>query len=97
MRLWELCNDRVKFEERLREIPGVEYVIVGEPQKVEDATLGPDTGIWVIHKQDRIKTRGRKDEVVLLATYYIIGENMYQAPSVYDVVGNRLVRDMSSK
>lgn len=87
MRLWDLCNNRVAFEDRLRGISGVEYMIAKEPERTADG----DTGIWVIHKQDRRKTPGAADKVTLLATYYIMGENMYQAPSVYDVVGNRLV------
>lgn len=75
---------------------GVEYLIVGEPQKETDPTLGPDTGVWVIRKQDRRKRAGRDDEVTVLGTYYLIGENMYQAPSIYDVVGNHLVRTTRS-
>lgn len=69
---------------------GVEYIIVGEPQKVDDPVV-MDTGIWIIRKQDRRKRAPREDEVTILGTYYIIGENMYQAPSVYDIVGNHMV------
>lgn len=90
MRTWEMCNNREAFESRLKSMNGVEYLIVGEPQKIDDPALA-DTGIWVIRKQDRKKRVQKDDEVTVLGTYYIIGDNMYQAPSVYDIVGNRLV------
>jgi mediator of RNA polymerase II transcription subunit 6 len=75
---------------------GVEYLIVGEPQPNTDPSLGPDTGIWVIRKQDRRKRPPQADEITVLATYYMVGENMYQAPSVYDIVGNHLLSAMNS-
>lgn len=89
-RTWEMCNNRVDFETKLKSMNGVEYLIVGEPQKVDDPAL-VDTGVWVIRKQDRKKRAGREDDVTVLGTYYVVGENMYQAPSVYDIVGNHLV------
>jgi mediator of RNA polymerase II transcription subunit 6 len=52
--------------------------------------------MWVIRKQDRDKVQaadgsGRWEEnLTVLGTYFIVGENLYQAPSVGDVVGNRL-------
>lgn len=70
---------------------GLEYMIVGEAQPSLDPALGPDTGVWVVRKQDRRKRAGKDDELTVLGTYYIVGENMYQAPSVYDIVGNHLV------
>ena len=66
-------------------------MVVGEPQPTTDPSQGPDTGVWVIRKQDRTKRTPREDEVTVLGTHYIVGENMYQAPSVYDIVGNHLV------
>ncbi|GAB7350284.1 hypothetical protein MBLNU459_g0925t1 [Dothideomycetes sp. NU459] len=96
MRTWEVCTNRDAFETRLKSMNGVEYLIVGEPQKEADPVHGPDTGIWVIRKQDRRKRAGREDEVTVLATYYLVGENMYQAPSVYDIVGNHLLATMNS-
>ena len=70
---------------------GLEFMIVGEPQTSPDPALGPDTGIWIIRKQERRKRQGKEDEITVLGTYYLVGENMYQAPSVYDIVGNHLV------
>jgi mediator of RNA polymerase II transcription subunit 6 len=71
-------------------------MIVGEPQPNTDPALGPDTGIWVIRKQDRRKRPPQADEITVLGTYYLVGENLYQAPSVYDIVGNHLLSAMNS-
>jgi len=88
---FELCSNRERFEQVLRQRPGLEHMVVGEPQPTTDPSQGPDTGVWVIRKQDRAKRAPREDEVTVLGTHYIVGENMYQAPSVYDIVGNHLV------
>lgn len=45
--------------------------------------------IWIIKKQFR--TGPAPDETNIIATYYISGANVYQAPTVYSVVANRLV------
>lgn len=90
MRLWQMVMNREAFETQLRSMNGVEYMIVGEPQPVEPGST-EDTGIWVIRKQDRRKRPNGNDEITVLGTYYLVGENMYQAPSVYDIVGNHLV------
>ncbi|KAL1306398.1 hypothetical protein AAFC00_005105 [Neodothiora populina] len=95
MRTWEICNKREAFETRLKSMNGVEYMIVGEPQKVEDAEV-VDTGIWVIRKQERRKRTPREDDITVLGTYYIVGENMYQAPSVSDIIGNHMLSAMNS-
>ncbi|KAI4731005.1 MED6-domain-containing protein [Aureobasidium sp. EXF-10728] len=94
--IWDLCRNRQAFETRLKQMNGVEYMIVGEPQPNSDPALGPDSGIWVIRKQDRRKRPQQPDEITVLATYYLVGENMYQAPSVYDIVGNHLLSAMTS-
>ena len=72
-------------------------MIVGEPQPVSDPAQGLDTGVWVVRKQERSKrAQPRDDELTTLGTYYITGQNVYQAPSVYDVVGNQLLSAMTS-
>ncbi|QIX02035.1 hypothetical protein AMS68_007552 [Peltaster fructicola] len=75
---WALTHNRRDFEEWLSQREGVEYVIVDSKD-----------GVHVIRKQDRKKAS--KDELTTLGTYFLIGENMYQAPSVADIVGNRLM------
>lgn len=74
------------------------------------AAQGVKTGIYVIRKQDRQKAPPGASqrnpppgvsydgvwELTTLATYFIAGINVYQAPSVYDAVGNRLLSAASS-
>lgn len=96
----ELMKDRRRFEEDLRRHVGVEYLIVGEPQEVDVAGKGKDSGressgVYVFRKQDRQRRRGEdgrvEEEVTTLGTYYCVGDAMYQAPSVGDIVGNKLL------
>ncbi|CZT18854.1 uncharacterized protein RCC_04699 [Ramularia collo-cygni] len=110
---WEISNNRKAFEDNLRQRPGLEYMIVAEPQLVADKTLaaqGVKTGIYVIRKQDRQRAQSGASqknappgvfyegvwEITTLATYFIAGINVYQAPSVFDAVGNHLMSAASS-
>lgn len=110
-RMWDRSIDRKAFEEQLRSRPGLEYMIVDEPQPVankEQAAQGATTGVWVIRKQDRqrapAEARVRPPgvilegnwEITILATYFVVGLNVYQAPSVFDVIENRLLSAASS-
>ncbi|KJX96375.1 hypothetical protein TI39_contig640g00005 [Zymoseptoria brevis] len=110
--MWETSLKRKEFEALLRKKAGTEYMIVGEPQPVADRTLaaqGVKTGIYVVRKQERqsVKDKSQRSyapgvshegdwELTTLATYFIVGEQIYQAPSVFDVVGNRLLSAASS-
>ena len=49
------------------------------------------SNIWVIRKQTRRHRAGMDDEVNVLATYFVVGDCIYMAPSVGSVVGNRIV------
>ncbi|GAB7340855.1 hypothetical protein MBLNU457_7216t1 [Dothideomycetes sp. NU457] len=93
--LFAQCANRQELERILRERPGLEHMIVGEPQPTTDPSEGPDTGVWVIRKQDR-KRQPRGDELTTVGTHFIVNENIYQAPAVYDVVGNHLISAMNS-
>ncbi|EON61533.1 hypothetical protein W97_00748 [Coniosporium apollinis CBS 100218] len=86
---WNRIIDYQRFEATLRGMQGIEYVVTGTPQQLN--AQGEDTGIWVIRKQNRRKRPGAQDEVTTLGTYYIVGENIYQAPSVGDVLNHRLL------
>lgn len=75
---------------------GLEFVVSYDPIQ---AAAQPDgrfahepSNIWVIRKQNRRKRTGLEDEVVVLSTYFIVGDCIYMAPSVASVVGNRIVR-----
>lgn len=100
MQTYLRVGNRKALEDQLKRQKGVEYMIVGEPQqlpgrpKVEGGVGG--NGMWLIRKQDRDRVQapdgsGRwQEKLTVLGTYFIVGENMYQAPSIGDVVGNRL-------
>ena len=89
---------RKDTEEYLKGAKGMEYMIVGEPQKLPDgpkveAGVGGN-GMWVIRKQDRLRvgaTERDPGEVAVTGTYWINGRFMYQAPSIGDVIGCRLL------
>lgn len=97
---YNVANNRKLFEDYLRQRKGDEYMIVGDPQQAMGAPAGVKNGMWVVRKQHRDRVRtvdGRmEEELTTLGTYYLVGENMYQAPSVGDVVGNRLVSAVNS-
>ena len=83
---WILFN-RDAFEARMRTMNGVEFIVGEQP-----ADQGPGgTGVWVIRKQMRRKRQGEADEVTLLNTYHVVGEHVYMAPVVADLLGSRMV------
>ena len=79
--------NRELFEARLKTMSGLEFIVAEQP-----ADAGPaGTGVWVIRKQMRRKRPGEEDEVNVLGTYHIVGENIYMAPVVADLLGSRMV------
>jgi len=80
---------RELFESQLKSINGLEFVVAQEPAETGP---GAGTGVWVINKQDRRKRQGEEDEITVLGTYFIVGENIYMAPSLADIVSSRIVR-----
>lgn len=83
-----IIADRYSFEDRLRSMTGIEYMIVDGPDPRKPETHG--NPVWVVRKQRREKEHGQPDRVTILATYYAIGERIYQAPSLYDILKNGL-------
>lgn len=81
-------TDRDQFELRLRAMQGLEFMVAAEPERRPDGT---DTGIYVFRKQQRRKRPGHDDDLTVLGTYYLIGENIYQAASLEDIIGNKIV------
>ncbi|KAG0125806.1 MED6 mediator sub complex component-domain-containing protein [Tuber indicum] len=79
------------FNRRLATMTGVEYML---------AAGSVESGVWVIRKQLRKSPRyddnGREDDITVLAAYYIIGENIYQAPSIGAVLQNRMLTTISA-
>ncbi|KAJ8661898.1 hypothetical protein O0I10_002229 [Lichtheimia ornata] len=67
--------------EALRKMTGIEFAVVHEQPPV-----------WVIQKQYR---RGPEpNDVNPIATYYIMGANVYQSPTIYSVIANRLLTSL---
>lgn len=77
---------------------GLEFVVAYDPlqaaAQTETSFAHEPSNIWVIRKQTRRKRAGLEDEVVVLSTYFVVGDCIYMAPSVASVVGNRLVRQI---
>lgn len=93
---FRILQDRTEFEAALQRMNGgVEYVVTDGPRITP--TKGDWNPVWTIRKQRRTKhpstgQQGLPDRLDVLATYYAIGENIYQAPSVMDILSNRMVR-----
>lgn len=87
--------NRQSFEAQLRTRPGIEFVVAHDPLQSNvfiDGPHGPEQSfVWVIKKQNREKTIGGEDRVTPLAYYYIVNDAIYQAPSVANVLANRMV------
>lgn len=72
------------FNDYLKNMIGVEYIPVMGNEKSSE---GPP--VWVIRQQKRF---GKKeDEVVRMNTFFVVGENVFMAPSVGEVMANKLV------
>lgn len=83
-----LLETREAFEGRLKSMSGLEFVVAQEPA---DMAPGTGTGVWVIRKQTRRKRAGAEDEITVHATYFVVGENIYMAPTLADVMSSRIV------
>lgn len=80
-------RDRARMEARLERMNGVEYRVVDGPLH----TTPEMNPVWVFRKQNREKHAGQDDKLTILGTYFAIGENIYQAPSLHDIVRCRMV------
>ncbi|KAL8739825.1 MAG: hypothetical protein Q9190_007410 [Brigantiaea leucoxantha] len=89
-----LIQTRDAFEARLRTMQGLEFMVSHDPseggQKVEHSK------VWVIRKQQRRKKVGAEDEITALSSYFVIGENVYMAPTVGSILSSRLLAIVSS-
>jgi mediator of RNA polymerase II transcription subunit 6 len=84
-----LLQTREAFEGRLRSMAGLEFMVVQDPSN--NGKVVENSGVWVIRKQNRRKNHGREDELTPLSAYFVIGENIYMAPSVGNILTSRLV------
>ena len=57
----------------------------------ENGTKVDNSGVWVIRKQNRRKRAGSEDEITPISSYFVVGENVYMAPTVGSILSSRLV------
>jgi mediator of RNA polymerase II transcription subunit 6 len=84
-----IIQTREAFEGRLKTMNGLEFIVAQEPAEMAPGT---GTGVWVIRKQTRRKRPPEEDEITVHSSYFVVGENIYMAPAVSDVLGSRMVR-----
>ncbi|KAH8888737.1 MED6-domain-containing protein [Thozetella sp. PMI_491] len=91
--MFPYLQTRDQFEGRLKTMSGLEFLVAQEP-----AETGPGmgTGVWVINKQTRRKRQNEEDEVIVHASYFVVGWNVYMAPALFDVLGARMANISSS-
>ena len=76
---------------------GIEFIVSHDPiqELAADMARGAQprepSNVWVVRKQLRTKRPPMEDDVEILATYFIVGDFIYMAPSVLSVVGRRMV------
>lgn len=85
----QFLSTRELFEGRLNTMSGLEFRVAQEPA---ESGPGKGTGVWVINKQTRQKRQGQEDEITVHSTYFIVGLNVYMAPTVFDIISGRVVR-----
>ncbi|KAI9669811.1 MAG: Mediator of RNA polymerase II transcription subunit 6 [Caeruleum heppii] len=98
-----IVSTRDNFESHLRSMSGIEYVVAYAPiEPTAAGGIGGGEQTWVIRKQNRRKRaagaggRGQDDEVIELATYFVVGENVYMAPTVMSVISTRLLSTLNN-
>lgn len=89
MSMYYIIQTREAFEDRLRTMQGLEFMVTHDPS--ENDSKPNHSGVWVIRKQHRRKKQGAQDEVTGISSYYVVGENVYMAPSVENILSSRLV------
>ncbi|CAG7974948.1 unnamed protein product [Penicillium salamii] len=96
----QFIETREAFESRLKTMQGLEFIVSYDPLQATAQVNGQFTqepsNVWVIRKQNRRKRSGMDDEVVVISTYFIMGDAVYMAPSVASVVGNRILSAVTS-
>jgi MED6 mediator sub complex component len=89
--LYAVLKDRKRFEDSLRDTMGLKYLIEDGP--TENA---PNTNpVWLIRGRNKVREHGQEVSKIE-GSYFAIGENIYQAPSVKDVLTCRLVSQFCS-
>ncbi|KAL8898862.1 MAG: hypothetical protein Q9207_006482 [Kuettlingeria erythrocarpa] len=89
-----LLHTREAFEGRLKTMQGLEFMVAHDPS--DNGTKPDNTGVWVIRKQNRRKRPGAEDDITPISSYYVVGENVYMAASLGNILGARLLTIVSS-
>ena len=90
--MFHLIQTREAFEGRLRSMQGLEFMVSHDPSN--NGFQQEHNGVWVIRKQDRRKRQGLDDDITTISSYFVIGENIYMAPSVGNILGSRMVKKL---
>ena len=69
---------------------GLEFLVIEDPS--EGGTKLEHSGVWVIRKQYRKKIAGAQDDITPVGCYIVMGENIFMAPMIGDILSGRLVR-----
>ncbi|CAK7564812.1 MAG: Mediator of RNA polymerase II transcription subunit 6 [Sporothrix epigloea] len=86
--MFPVLETRERFEDFLRSMSGVEYIVHQAPAEMAPGT---GTGVWVIRKQLRRKRNdGQPDDLTVYADYFVVGYNIYQSPTLADVLSSRI-------
>lgn len=88
--MFYIIQTREAFEGRLRTMQGLEFMVTHDPS--DNGTKIENSGVWVIRKQTRRKRQGLHDDITPISSYYVVGINVYMAPSVGNIVGSRMVQ-----
>lgn len=93
MAMYHYIQTRETFETRLKTMSGLEFIVGEEP-----AETGPGmgTGVWIIRKQTRRKRYQDDDEITVHASFFVVGENIYMAPTLADILATRIVREKTN-
>ncbi|KAF4511125.1 hypothetical protein G6O67_002951 [Ophiocordyceps sinensis] len=88
MSMYHFIQTREVFEGRLKTMSGLEFIVGEEP-----AETGPGmgTGVWVIRKQTRRKRYQDDDDITVHASFFVVGENIYMAPALADILASRIM------
>ncbi|MCJ1285544.1 Mediator of RNA polymerase II transcription subunit 6 [Xylographa opegraphella] len=85
---------REAFESRLRTMAGLEFMVTHDPS--DGGRNVQNSGVWVVRKQVRRKRPGLEDEIAPLSAYFVVGESVYMAPSVGNILGGRLLSTVTA-
>ncbi|KAJ4148087.1 hypothetical protein LMH87_002574 [Akanthomyces muscarius] len=88
MSMYHFIQTREAFEGRLKTMSGLEFIVGEEPA---ESGPGMGTGVWVIRKQTRRKRYQEEDEITVHASYFVVNENIYMAPTLADILASRIM------